>query len=117
MKIFDYEIKNKSLALIGILVFITILFIPEDYGSITRIFCGILGFIFIGISTGNRKFISEVKALFIIVIIALKRSIGEKFLKMGRLLNYQEKKMMFSVLQNLRIKYVLWENWMLKFIR
>jgi len=52
----------------------------------------------------------------IIVIIALKRSIGEKFLKTGQLLNYQEKKMMFSVLQNLRIKYVLWENWMLKFI-
>jgi len=52
----------------------------------------------------------------IIVIIALKRSIGEKFLKTGQLLNYLEKKMMFSVLQNLRIKYVLWENWMLKFI-
>ena len=31
----------------------------------------------------------------IIVIIALKRSIGEKFLKTGQLLNYQEKKMMF----------------------
>jgi len=30
--------------------------------------------------------------------------------------NKQEKKMMFSVLQNLRIKYVLWENWMLEFI-
>ena len=51
----------------------------------------------------------------VIVIIALKRSIGEKFLKTEQLLNYQEKKMMFSVLQNLRIKYVLWENWMLKF--
>ena len=34
----------------------------------------------------------------------------------GQLLNYQEKKTMFSALQNLRIKYVLWENWMLKFI-
>jgi len=52
----------------------------------------------------------------IIVIIDLMRLIGEKFLKTGQLLSYQEKKMMFSVLQNLRIKYVLWENWMLKFI-
>jgi len=42
----------------------------------------------------------------IIVIIVLMKSIGEKFLKMGQLLNYQEKKMMFSALQNLRIKYV-----------
>ena len=71
MKIFDYEIKNKSLALVGIIIFITILFIPEYYGRITKIFCALLGFICIGISTGNRKFISEVKALFIIVIIAL----------------------------------------------
>ena len=47
----------------------------------------------------------------IIVIIALMKSIGEKFLKTGQLLNYQEKKMMFSASQNLRIKYVLWENW------
>jgi len=52
----------------------------------------------------------------IIVITALRRFIGDKFLKTGQLLNYQERKMMFSVLQNLRIKYVLWENWMLKFI-
>ena len=71
MKIFDYEIKNKLIAIIGILIFITILFIPEEYGRITRIFCGAIGFIFIGISTGNRKFISEVKSLFIIVVIAL----------------------------------------------
>ena len=71
MKIFNYEIKNKILALIGLFCFITILFIPNEYGRITRIFCGIIGFIFIGISTGNRKFISEVKALVIIVIIAL----------------------------------------------
>ena len=62
MKIFNYEIKNKTLALIGLFCFITILFIPNEYGRITRIFCGIIGFIFIGISTGNSKFISEVKA-------------------------------------------------------
>ena len=71
MKIFDYEIKNKFLAITGLVIIISLVLIPEDYGFATRVFCAVLGFICIGISTGNKKFVSETKALFIIVIIAL----------------------------------------------
>ena len=72
MKIFDYEIKNRLLSLMGLLInIISLVFIPDDYGFATRVFCAVLGFICIGISTGNKKFISETKALIIIVIIAL----------------------------------------------
>ena len=71
MKIFDYEIKNKLLALTGLIIIISLVFIPDEYGFATRVFCAVLGFICVGISTGNKKFISEAKALFIIVIIAL----------------------------------------------
>ena len=79
MKIFDYEIKNKLLALTGLIIIISLVFIPDEYGFATRVFCAVLGFICVGISTGNKKFISEAKALFIIVIIAL--SVRLHFLK------------------------------------
>ena len=71
MKIFDYEIKNRLLALTGLLIIISLVFIPDKYGFATRVFCAVLGFICVGISTGNKKFISEAKALFIIVIIII----------------------------------------------
>ena len=71
MKILNYNIQYKVLALVGLLFFLSTIFVPDEYGFVTRIFFVITGVILIGISTGNKKFISEVKALFIIVIIAL----------------------------------------------
>ena len=70
MKIFDYEIKNIPLAIIGFGVFSLVLIIPEKYGMATRIFSAVVGFILVGLSTDNKKFKAEVKALVIIVIIA-----------------------------------------------
>ena len=71
MKILNYNIKNKVLAIVGLLFFLSTIFVPDEYGLVTRIFFAITGVILIGISTGNKKFISEIKALVIIVIIAL----------------------------------------------
>ena len=71
MKILNNNIKYKVVALVGLLFFLSTIFVPDEYGFVTRIFFAITGVILIGISTGNKKFISEVKALFIIVIIAL----------------------------------------------
>ena len=71
MKIFDFEIKNIALATVGFGFFALVLIIPEKYGMATRIFSAVMGFILVGFSTSNKKFIAEVKALVIIVIIAL----------------------------------------------
>ena len=71
MKIFDYEIKNIPLAIDGCGVLSLVLMSPEKYGMATRSLSAVIGFIFVGLSTANKKFIAEIKALIIIVIIAL----------------------------------------------
>ena len=71
MIIFGYKIKNKGFAGLGALILISSLFLNEKYGMPSKIFCGAIGFAFIGLSTGNTKFLSELKAIIIIVLIAL----------------------------------------------
>ena len=71
MIIFGYKIKNKGLAGLGVLIIISALFLNEKYGMPSKIFCGAIGFAFTGLSTGNTKFLSELKAIIIIVLIAL----------------------------------------------
>ena len=44
---------------------------PLPPGMPSKIFLGAIGFAFVGLSTGNQKFLSELKAIIIIVLIAL----------------------------------------------
>ena len=71
MIILGYEIKNKGMAALGLFIFICSFFLNEKYGLPLKIFLGAIGFAFIGLSTGNPKFLSELKAIIIIVLIAL----------------------------------------------
>ena len=71
MILLGYEIKNKALAALGTFILIYSLFLNDKYGMPSKIFLGAIGFAFVGISTGNQKFLSELKAIIIIVLIAL----------------------------------------------
>ncbi|MDC0881871.1 signal peptidase I [Candidatus Marinimicrobia bacterium] len=71
MILLGYEIKNKALAALGAFILIYSLFLNNKYGMPSKIFLGVIGFAFVGLSTGNQKFLSELKAIIIIVLIAL----------------------------------------------
>ena len=71
MILLGYEIKNKVMAALGVLILIYSLFLNERYGMPSKIFLGAIGFALTGLSTGNKKFLSELKAIVIIVLIAL----------------------------------------------
>ena len=71
MNILGYKIKNKWMLSVGALIMLTAVLLPDEYGKATRIFCAAIGFSFSGLSTGNLKFKAELKAIAIIIIIAL----------------------------------------------
>ena len=71
MNILGYKIKNKWMFSIGALIILSAVLLPDEYGKATRIFCAAIGFAFSGLSTGNLKFKAELKAIVIIIIIAL----------------------------------------------
>ena len=71
MNIFGYKIKNKWMLSIGALIILSAVLLPDEYGKATRIFCAAIGFAFSGLSTENLKFKAELKAIVIIIIIAL----------------------------------------------
>ena len=71
MNILGYKIKNKWMFSIGALIILSAVLLPDQYGKATRIFCAAIGFAFSGLSTGNLKFKAELKAIVIIIIIAL----------------------------------------------
>ena len=58
MKIYDYKIKNRFLALIGLLFLLYAIFLMKDQGRIARVFVSLFFVLFLGLSTGNKKFIS-----------------------------------------------------------
>ena len=65
MILLGYEIKNKALAALGTFILIYSLFLNDKYGIPSKIFLGAIGFAFVGLSTGNQKFLSELKAIII----------------------------------------------------
>ena len=74
MKVFDSNNKINILAVLGYLVLalgIGRLFIFTEYGRVFRLFFMLWGVVLFGISTGNKKFLSEAKAIFYIIITVL----------------------------------------------
>ena len=71
MNILGYKIKNKWMFSIGVFIILSAILLPDEYGKATRIFCAAIGFAFSGLSTGDLKFKAELKAILIIIIIAL----------------------------------------------
>ncbi len=81
MRILNYHIQYKIFCIIGILFlsiaaldFVSAIFLDHDLlgiGKIGRIAFIILGVAFFGVSTGNKKFVSEAKAITYIVLSVL----------------------------------------------
>ena len=71
MTIFNYEIKYPIVAAIGLLIALISVFYLSEYGKLPRLIIVLLGIGIISLSTGNKKYIAEAKALVIIVVIAL----------------------------------------------
>ena len=71
MDILGYKIKNKWMFLVGFMIILSAVLIPDQYGKAARIFCAAIGLSFSGLSTDNLKFKAELKAIIIIIIIAL----------------------------------------------
>ena len=71
MRIFNQEIKYTFWAITGLVLFLLGLFIFTEYGRVFRLFFMLWGVVLFGISTGNKKFLSEAKAIFYIIITVL----------------------------------------------
>ena len=71
MTIFNYKIKYPIVAAIGLLITLISVFYLTEYGKLPRLIIVLLGIGIISLSTGNKKYIAEAKALVIIVVIAL----------------------------------------------
>ncbi len=81
MKILDYKFKNIPLAIFGIILiaiallgFFSSILLNSHFlglGKIGNIALGAIGYAITGISTGNKKFISEVKAITYIILTVL----------------------------------------------
>ena len=71
MTIFNYKIKYPIVAAIGLLIALISVFYLSEYGKLPRLIILLLGIGIISLSTGNKKYIAEAKALVIIVVIAL----------------------------------------------
>ena len=71
MTIFNYKIKYPIVAVTGLLTVLMSVFYLTEYGKLPRLIIVLLGVGIISLSTGNKKYIAEAKALVIIVVIAL----------------------------------------------
>ena len=71
MRIFNQEIKYTFWAITGLVLFLLGLFIFTEYGRVFRLFFMLWGVVLFGISTGNKRFLSEAKAIFYIIITVL----------------------------------------------
>ena len=74
MKVFDSNNKINILAVLGYLVLalgIGLRLSGYNYGIVVTVFILAIGAVLVGISTGNKKFISETKAIIYIVLTVL----------------------------------------------
>ena len=71
MTIFNYKIKYPIVAAIGLVIILVSIFYLSEYGKLPRLIIVLIGAGIVSLSTGNKKYIAEAKALVIIVIIAL----------------------------------------------